>query len=64
MVDEDVLVQLAEKFHSACALFDVIEDEVSHEERAHRLASVGRDLSGDAAREVEALYLEKEVRRG
>ncbi|WP_186100314.1 hypothetical protein [Burkholderia gladioli] len=56
LVDENVLIQLAEKFHRAGALFDVIEDEIPHIERAHRLAAVGFNMTLDAAGEIEALY--------
>ncbi|WP_017922238.1 hypothetical protein [Burkholderia glumae] len=56
LVDEDVLIRMAAQFFQARALFDVIEDEVEHDERAYHLANVGRELTQEAAREVEALY--------
>ncbi|MGS1019737.1 hypothetical protein [Burkholderia glumae] len=54
----------ASQFFQARALFDVIEDEVEHEERAYYLANVGRELTQDAAREVEALYNDEGPKHG
>ncbi|WP_186071626.1 hypothetical protein [Burkholderia gladioli] len=64
LVDEAVLIDLAGKFRRASALFDVIEDEVQREERASQLAVIGVFITAAAAGEVEALYLEREVRHG
>ncbi|KHJ63128.1 hypothetical protein [Burkholderia glumae] len=64
LVDEAVLIRMAAQFFQARALFDVIEDEVEHEERAYYLANVGRELTQDAAREVEALYNDEGPKHG
>lgn len=50
LVAEAALIELAEKFDQARALFDFIQDEVEFEERTCQLATIGLSLTADAAR--------------
>jgi hypothetical protein len=55
-IDESTLIQIAAKFDQLSAMFDVIEDETEAvEERAHHLATVGRELAHEAAYSVGKL---------
>lgn len=64
LVDEDVLIRLAGQFYQVRALFDVIEDEIEHEERAYQLAIIGHALAFESALEVEALYNGEDANHG
>jgi ATP-dependent protease HslVU (ClpYQ) peptidase subunit len=64
LIDEDVLIRLAGQCYQVRALFDVLEDEVEHEERAYQLATIGRALAFELAVEVEALYNDESTNNG